>query len=283
MNQINSNNTGDEEKIDMSIQKELEPQVNASQVNASQINELSIEEPQEEVVQMNVFAKIVGIIFSPLKTLEAIKAKPTLLIVMLVICIIPMISIFLTWSSYETELIMQLEQQFETMNLEVTQEMMDFQLMITKFSLPIGIVFGMLFAGLLSGVYYFVCAKIAKSEVRFKQLISMAYHILVVGSISYILNIVLTLVGVDINMNVPITSLASLLPESFAGTFLYGAALAIEVFSLWGVVLAFYGLRIIAQMSKKAALISVMISFIFGLVFSGGSIMLASLFTNIRG
>jgi len=169
------------------------------------------------------------------------------------------------------------------MNIEVTQEMMDLQLTITKFSLPIGIVFGMLFAGLLNGVYCFVCAKIAKSEVRFKQLISMAYHILVVGSISYLLNIVLTLVGVDINMNVPITSLASLLPESFGGTFLFGAALAVEVFSLWGVVLTFYGLRIIAQMSKKAALISVLISFVFGLVFSGGSIMLSSLFTNIRG
>lgn len=236
-----------------------------------------------EVKPMNGLKRIPGIIFSPIKTLESIKIKPTLLWVMLTLCIVPVICMLLTWSNYETMMTLQLEQQMETMNVEVTQEMMDLQLTVSKVTLLVGSLVGLLISGIISATYYFVCAKITKSQVSYKQMLSLAYYVLVISLISSVLNVMIIWAGVEVNSSVPITSLASLLPSSLSGTFIFGIALVIEVFSIWSLVILYFGLRIVAQMSKKASLISIGIAFSFGALLSGGSMLLSSLLLNVRG
>lgn len=236
-----------------------------------------------ETVEMNSFSRLVGIIFSPVKTMQAIKEKPTLLWIMLLLCVLPVVSLVLMWPTYETSMTLQLEQQMQNMNVELTGDMMELQLTISKVTLLIGSLSGMLISGLVTATYYFVCAKIAKSDVGFKQMLSVSYHILIVSLISTVLMTVLTLAGVEVNTSVQMTSLASFLPESMTGSFFFGVAMVIEVFKIWRLVLMYFALRYVARISKKASAISVLIAFILNILVSGGSLMLASLFVNIRG
>lgn len=234
-----------------------------------------------EEVNLSAISKVVNIVVSPSKALKAIKFNPNLLFPMLIVMLVPVLYYVGFWSSIEVQMIRTMEAQFEVQGLEATQDMIDMSLGFARWGTPIMVVIGVLIGGVISTLYYFVCSRIAKSEVAFKQIFSLVFHVMIISVFSWILMMVLTLAGVDFMMEVPMTSLASLLPSSMNTSILYGLALPIEVFSIWGSVITYFGLRIVADMSKKASMISVILAFSFGMLISAGSFMLASLMNSL--
>lgn len=240
-----------------------------------------IETNQEELaVSTNFLGKIVNIIVAPSKALKAIKKKPNIIIPMLLVSIIPALYYIIFWDSVEIQLIRVIEASFEMQGSQATQEMMDLAMPFLVFA-PILIIAVLLFSGIFSATYYYICSKIAKSGMTFKESVSLAFHVMIIASLSWVLNMILTLVGIDFSMELPLTSLASMLPSSMNGTFLYGLALPVEVFALWGMVVTYFGLQIIAKMSKKAAAISVLIYLFAGMLYTGGSLALTNYMNSL--
>jgi len=233
-------------------------------------------EMYDEEVNTSTGSKIINIIASPSKALNAIKQKPNLLIPILLVIFVPVLYYVGFWNSIEIQMIRTIEAQFELQGTEVTQEILDLSLGLAKWGTPLSVAVFSIIGGFFSATYYFICGKIAKSEMSFKQTASLVFHVMIISLFSWVLMMILTLVGIDFKMEIPFTSLASLFPNSMESTFMFGLALPIEVFSVWGSVITYYGLRIIGDMSKKAAIISVVLAFATGIAISGGSFLLTS-------
>jgi hypothetical protein len=165
--------------------------------------------------------------------------------------------------------------------VEISPEMMDMQMNLAKVMTPLSVVGGAILSGLIGGLYMFICGKIAKSEITFKQSASIAYHMGIIGTLSYLLFMLFMLVGIDFSLTEPLTSIASLLPNSLEGSVVHGLLLPFEVFSVWGSVVSYLAFRIVGDMSKRASIISVMVAFGFGILVSGGSAVLTSLMSNV--
>lgn len=110
----------------------------------------------------------------------------------------------------------------------------------------------------------------------------MIYHVMVISTFSTILLVILSLLNIESELTVPMTSLASLFPSSMRTSVLFGFALPIEVFSIWGTCVTYFGLRIVANMSKKAALISVLLAFVAGVLITGGSMWLQTIINSMN-
>lgn len=234
----------------------------------------------EEVISTSAVSKIVNIIIAPSKALEAIKKKPNVLLPMFLVVLIPALYYVIFWDSVEIQMIKLIEESIEMQGVEATQEMMDLSMPFVKFT-PLLIVGGILFGGVFSAIYYYVCSKIAKAKMTFKEVISLSFHLLIISSLSWFLNMLLTMLGIEFSMDLPLTSLASLLPSSMAGTFLYGLALPLEVFGIWSLIVAYFGLQIIGKMSKKASMTSVFVYLFGGMLYMGGSLALTNFMNSL--
>ncbi|NDL67048.1 YIP1 family protein [Anaerotalea alkaliphila] len=230
---------------------------------------------------MGAWRKLRGTIFSPSEAFEAIREKPTFLLPMLVVPLFPVLYFLVFWDSYQVQVIRMLETQFANMGMELTREMLDAQLRVTRILTPIGALVGPVIGTLAGATYHFLAARIAKSKVTYRQLFSLIFHVQVVGVLLWVLFMVLTLLQGQVSIQEPVTSLASLLPEELYGTALYGAALSVEVFSIWQLCLLYMGLRIVARLSKRASLLIVLSYFVLGALISTGAILFSTRMGNL--
>lgn len=121
-----------------------------------------------------------------------------------------------------------------------------------------------IFTVLIMSVIYMLIAKIARSEVLFKQLISMNTYIMFISAIGSVLNgILFTLFGGG--TGVYYTSLGSLIEAEGA---LAGLLDSIEIFAIWNVILTAIGLEKVANFSKGLAWTISIIFFAIGVLFT---------------
>ncbi|GEM_PF-1232099 len=234
----------------------------------------------EEYVQMNGFQKAIGIITSPKKTLLSLSVKSSYVIPIILIIIVPILHFFLAWSGYEKMMIESLEMGFVGTGVEVTPELINMQLNISKWAMVLIAVLGGLGGAAFGALYYFVAAKIAKSDVSYGRLFSVQLHVAIIGLLSYIILTILVVLG---NPAVAYTSLAMVLPQSMQTTFIGGLLSPIEFFGIWSLIVMYYGMRIVAKVSKKAALISVIVALLASMLFTGATLGLTTAMTGMMG
>lgn len=228
-----------------------------------------------EKVNTNMFKKIVNIIVSPQEALKAIEAKPNVILPIIIVMLVPFLYNYLLWDQLKGPIIVALENQYAAMGLDMSAQGMDMAINSVKLISYFQGVFAVLL-GLISGLYYFICSRIAGSDVSYKKVISLVYHVMVIGTLIYLVNTVLVLLGVDVSSNA-VTSLASLLPASMAGGTLFAFLSTIEVFKIWGMIVTGFGLMVVAGMSKKASVISVLLAYGVTVAFVVGSMLIATL------
>ncbi len=244
------------------------------------VNEKTEVELNEEYVNMNGFQKAIGIITSPKKTLLAISVKPSFLIPILLILIIPAAHFLFAWSGYEQMIIESLESTMATSGLEITDEFLSMQMNISKWTMVILATVVAIGGAAISALYYFVAAKIAKSDVGYSRLFSTRLHVAIIGLLSYIILTILVILG---SPTQSYTSLVMVLPQSMQTTFIGGLLTPIEFFGIWGLIVMYYGMRIVAKVSKKAALISVIVALLISMLFTGASLGISSMMTGMMG
>jgi len=117
------------------------------------------------------------------------------------------------------------------------------------------------FGALISSAIQLLIAKIAKADVSFRQLFSMNTHIGIVSAIGLLLNMAVA-AAIGLDGETFVTSLAGVLGKQ--GGFMS----AIEVFSIWGMILTAIGLHKTANFPKGLAWAISIIFFLIGIGFT---------------
>ena len=158
---------------------------------------------------------------------------------------------------------------------EIPEEELAAVSMFTTVTMIITGLFTPIFGVLIATVIYLIIAKIARSEVSFKQLFSMNTYIMMISALSMIINgIGVALLGGT--AGTMYTSLGSLIGAE--GTM--GALLtSIEVFAIWGMILQAIGLQKVANFSKGLAWTIVIVFFAIGIIFT----MIGAAFSGMVG
>ncbi len=231
-----------------------------------------------EPKKMNTLTRVVGIIVKPGETFEAIRRKPTIWIPMVILLLLPALYYILMWDQLEPGMIVALEEQSALYGTELTPEILAIQIPIMKYtSYATGITF--IIVTLITAVYYLIANSIADGDAKFSHLLSMSLYINMISLLSFIVMAVVALLGME--STTPVTSLASLLPVSMSGSIIYAILATVEVFNIWGMILAVKGLQIVANMSKRASIITVALSYGFTLALVIGSVVLAKVFSGL--
>jgi len=204
---------------------------------------------------MNFIQRVIGVIFSPGKTMHSLAQKPRILFALLLTIITPIvmiISIFPMYKEYSRGI---LEATFAKMNNQMTAEQIDLALNVSKYTAPIAGAIMAVAMWFLGALLLWVIIKIFKGEGSYKQILSITGYAAVISALAAIATIVTTQI-IGVFNEVSFTSLASLLPN-MKGNFLYGVAKAIDVFSIWQYVVIAIGTAIVSKLEKKKVYIIV--------------------------
>lgn len=230
----------------------------------------------EEGKTMNPVEKVFGILLAPTQTFRALREKSEVWIPIIIVPVMMALYYVLFWSSYEVTLIEQLETTYASMGMDVNAAMIEQAVGMQRVITPISTVVGFFIMLTLSAVYYLVCSKIAKGELTFGSAFVLSAYASLVVIVSEAFKWIMTLVLGQYNVMMPMTSLASLLPESMQGTLLYYASVPVEIFAIWSMIITFIGLRVMGKLSQKAAGITVGLQFALILLMSVGTGLLMS-------
>lgn len=228
----------------------------------------NVEVPAEyNYPKMNLIQRIIGVIFSPGKVMQELEQKPRILFALLLTIFSPIIMIFSILPMYTEYSRLILETTYANMNVEMPPEQMDMALNISKYSAPIGAAFGTVAMWFMGALILWIIIKIFKGEGRYKQILSITGYASVISVLGYIATIVMTQLTGTFS-DVSYTSIASLLPN-MKGNFLYGAAKALDVFSIWQYVVIAIGTATVSKLSKKKAYIIVACIFAVIVIYTG--------------
>jgi hypothetical protein len=204
----------------------------------------------EEVKGKN--PSIWGMIWSPTEQFERIKERPKIWGALVIVTVLFTIGMYLASLGIPMEIEGIPEEQLAQISMFSTITMI-----VTGIITPI-------FSVLIATVVYLIIAKIARSEVSFKQLFSMNTYIMIISALSMIINGI----GIALLDGTPqtlYTSLGSLIgAEGVMGAFLNG----IELFAIWGLILHAIGLQKVANFSKGLAWTISIVFFVIGLIFA---------------
>ena len=197
----------------------------------SEVNKVEEEEP---IVQK---PSVVGMIWSPIEQFDRIRERPRIWGPMAIIIGLFIIGMIISVLSVDTGLD------------GIPEEEMAMVAGIAAVGSVIAGVFIPVIGTFFSSFIYWIIAKMARSEVSFKQLFSMCTYIMVISALSVIVNGIGTAI-LGGNGETVFTSLGSIIPVEGAISGLLGS---IELFSIWGVILSAFGLNRVANFPKGLA------------------------------
>ncbi|MFD1350842.1 Yip1 family protein [Oceanobacillus caeni] len=217
-------------------------------------------ETEEKIVEK---PSIFGMIWSPIEQFERIRERPRILGPMAIIIGLFIVGMLITMFSVDTGL--------EGLS---NGEMAGFAVFLAVTSGILGVI-APIIGTLISSFIYWIIAKLARSEVYFKQLFSMCTYIMIISVLGSIINGVgIAILGGD--GETMFTSLGSFIPVEGA---IGGLLNSIELFGIWGVILAALGLNRVANFSKGLAWTVSIAFFVIGVVFA----MIGAAFSGMVG
>jgi len=211
----------------------------------------------EQQVNNTIKPSLLGIITSPVETLDRIRQNPKVLIPLLFVTILAVISTVLGTANID----------FVEMGLNQGLSKQEAEMMagFTKVFVIVTGIISPVFVILITSLIYLSISKIAGSYVKFKQLFSMTTYTSIIGGLGILLNAIIAyFMGTSLE-NVNYTSVNSLIGlEGVPGALLS----YIEVFGIWGTILLAMGLHRVAKLSKGASWTIAIIFYIIGAIFA---------------
>lgn len=223
-----------------------------------------------DYTQMNFFQRVFGVIFSPGKVMQSLEQKPRILFALFLTILTPIIMIYSVMPMYVQYMLNNrsvVEATYEKMNIQMTSEQIDQIIISSTKSTPFILAASSAAKWFLGALILWVIIKIFKGQSKYKQILSVTGYAAVISALSAIVTIAVTRVTGVFN-EVSYTSLASLLPE-MKGNFLYGAAKAIDVFSIWYYAVIAIGTAIVSKFSKKKVYLIVACMFAAIIIYTG--------------
>lgn len=200
-----------------------------------------------------------GILWSPTEQFGRIKERPKIWGALAIVTLLTVIGVYL--SSLGT---LEGIPGMEEIPAEELAELEALSSIFGTITMVITGLFTPIIGILISTLIYLLIAKIARSEVSFKQLFSMNTYIMIVSALGTVINGAgVALLGGTVGTMY--TSLGSIIPAQGA---LGGLFNGLEVFGIWSVILSAIGLHKVAEFSKGLAWTISIVFFVIGLIFA---------------
>ncbi len=217
--------------------------------------------------KMNLIQRILGVIFSPGKVMQSLEQKPRILFALLLNIITPIVGIVAVYPMFKEFLRISSEAQAASMNLAITAEQIESTLDFSAIFAIVGVVFVIVGSWFLGSLILWGITKIFKGQGRYKQILSVTGYAAVISALATIASIITTQIT-GVYSEISFTSLASLIPD-MKGSFVYGAAKVLEVFSIWQYVVIAIGAAAVSKLSKKKVYLIVTFIFACLVIYSG--------------
>lgn len=221
-------------------------------------------EEQEELMTMSAVGKVVNTFVAPTKAMAAIRLKPSFWLAAFLMVLLPLLYYTIFWQAHEVGMIELLERQFAESGVELTREMLEFQLSIQRWSTPIITLLTPIFV-LLPALLYFLVGKIVKADIKFSATFSMLVHASVIASLVWAVHMIAVVVTGEANLVLPMTSVATLVSPESVGSLMYAVLSGVEVFSIWYYVVLYLGLQHACGYSKRASAITLAVTVIINI------------------
>ncbi len=202
-----------------------------------------------------------SIFFSPIKTFKSIRKSPSIWFVYLLVVVIPIAFMFAFKEAYIKEML-EIAVRFNPMMAD-NRELLQMAEKTSFVNGLIGALVGGIIAPLISAAVIKLVAHLMHKEATYKMILSMVLHLGMIASLTYLINVVLVLVTGSTSLGMSVTSLGFLLTDGPSSGILYYLLVPFDILTIWAVVLKYYGLRIVADFSKKAATIYMIVFVIF--------------------
>jgi hypothetical protein len=230
-------------------------------------NESTVAVNEVDYSKMNFIKRVLGVICFPGKVMQSLEQKPRVLFGLLLTALAPlvlMLSIFPMYMEYTRGL---LQATYAKMNLEVTAQQFEQALSFSQYSALIGGPIAAVAMLLVKALVIWAIIKIFKGQGKYKQILSISGYAAVISLLATIVSIITARVT-GVFSDVSFTSIASLLPE-MKGSFIYGMAKMIEVFSIWQYAVIAIGITAVSKLSKKKVYIIVACIFAVVAIYAG--------------
>ncbi|MFQ5636595.1 MAG: YIP1 family protein [bacterium] len=201
--------------------------------------------------EMSAFSRIINVFTSPGKTFASIDLKPGWLLPLLVMVVANLVFMKLAGDvTIQERLNMQeeamLEQGLDSEQIEQTREMGE------KFGMIFGYIFSVIgpfiAVAVVAAVFMFVGNVVLGGKTTFPKLMSVTAHSFLILSLY---NLILTPLILAKETALVTFSLASLMPDESATTFLYQLLSRVDVFSFWCIATLSIGLGVIYKMKTQ--------------------------------
>ncbi len=215
----------------------------------------------------NLFARFIGVVFSPRPTFEGVVGAPRWVGMLLVIAVLLSVATFLFLSTEvgRQALLDQQVSSMEAFGMDVTDEMyaqMEGRLAFAQYMGSIGqLVTLPIMYVIIAGILFAIFSAGMGGEATFRQVFTVVVHS---GAISVVQQLfVLPLNYARESMSSP-TNVAALLPMVPEGTFLAYLFGAIDVFLIWWVLVLAIGLAVLYR--RRTQPVAVTLFVIYGVI-----------------
>ncbi|MCG8605274.1 YIP1 family protein [bacterium] len=222
--------------------------------------------PEQKVEEVSTFGRIIGVFTSPGKTFSSIDVKPGWIVPVLVSVVVSVVFMSLAGDIVVKA---QMETQIEGMEDQgMTAEQIEQAVTIgTYFGYGMSVVLPFLAVIVVSAVFMFVGNVILGGKTDFKKLMSVTAHSWLTLSLGALLTLPLVLSKQNAYVNF---SLASLMDDKGASTFLYQLLFRVDVFAIWCIAVYAIGLGTIYKMkTQKMATAIVVVYLLYTLGVAG--------------
>lgn len=222
---------------------------------------------------LSFFQRIISTFTSPGKLMSDLAAKPRILFPAIMIAFAQLALYIIRLPLYKDFLrksaIASSELTESLMGTEMTPEMIERSVSAgtiqSYFTTPLG----SLFAWLFITVVFFAIFKITGSNGKFKQFLSITGYAYIISVLYIIITFIASFFTGSLHLDMPLTSLATLLSTDMKGNFLYGMLKGVDVFGIWYYTVIAIGLTAITDLKKTTVYSIVAGVFIVGLIIAG--------------
>ena len=223
----------------------------------------------QEVKQMSFLQKVIGVIVSPKKAMEAIAQKSDILYPILAMLLTTPILYLIRYPLFEQMVKTKLENTPQA--AQMTPSMISLSTKIGLITAPIRviimwIVITFIFWGIL---------RIFKGEGKFKQYLSVTGYAYTIVIISMIVTLIASYFTGSLILDTSLASITNLFAPDLKGSFLYGIIRGINLFGIWQFIVYAIGLKVVSKLSSAKVYSVVSVVYIVMILLSANSLKLA--------
>lgn len=223
----------------------------------------------EPVAELSFMQRLIGMILSPVEVFKDLERSPKLLFPLLLVAFSQVIFLGARFSLYKQSMFDNMKMMMKASPMQLSAEQIqaavNTQAVVGLIATPIvSVIFLLIGTAVVMGIL-----RIFGGKGTFKQYLSMNGYTNVIGVVYLLIALVLSFFTANIYIDVPFDSIATFMGPDMRGTWVFGIAKGIRVFSIWQYAVFAAGLAYISKADKRIVYGLVALGFIAMVIFGG--------------